>query len=69
LAVARSCERAAAGPRKALVAQGGAADNKIDGDAESRCFFLSFVQVLRKNQTYLPGKEYQPTRIQWDGCG
>jgi hypothetical protein len=43
LAVARSCERAAAGPRKALVAQGGTADCKIDGYTESRRFFCRHV--------------------------
>ena len=47
----------------------GNAANKIDGYAESRRFFLSFVQIARENQIYLPSNECQPIRIQWEGCG
>jgi putative endopeptidase len=40
----------------ALVAQGKAADNKIDGYTESQRFFLSFAQTSCENQNALPAR-------------
>jgi hypothetical protein len=45
LAVARSCERAAAGPGKAWLCTG-TADNQIDGYTGSRRFSPSFSRYL-----------------------
>jgi hypothetical protein len=50
--VARSCERAAAGSRKAaLVARGWTADDRIDGYTKSRHVLRSFAQSSRESES------------------